>query len=47
MVDKIEKILAVLWFELNKEIQTKHKSDNTPIIMKNLGQIYLRYKLAS
>jgi hypothetical protein len=28
-------------------MDTKHKSDNTPIIIKNLGHIYLRYKLAS
>ena len=45
--DDIEKILAVFWFELNNEIQIKHKSDKIQITIKNLGQMYLRYKLAS
>tara|TARA_B100000902_G_scaffold2196_1_gene2771 strand:- start:1480 stop:1665 length:186 start_codon:yes stop_codon:yes gene_type:complete len=46
-VDKIEKILAVFWLELNNDIHIKHNRDRTPIIIKNLGQIYLRYTLAS
>ena len=37
----------MLWFELNIEIHIKHRRDNIPIIIKNLGQIYLKYKLAS